>query len=322
MEIKGRRVEVTGMQKKDKTKFLKLLGPVLQIYSEKVVGKGEDAFASAVNEQAAMIGCFDGCGGIGSRRYSAFDTHTGAYVASRVTAEAALDWFLRCSETGDISSFSEYELAEEIVTALKSCKDMETSGSALKGSLTKDFPTTLSMAVTDAQQFLFLWAGDSRGYILDENGLHQMTKDDVDQTDAMRNLSDDGPLKNVVNASKRFEIHKQEICIRKACVVITCTDGCFGYLASPMSFELLLLDTLKAAESPKAWEALLKSEFAKVAGDDFTWMAIPIGFEDFVQVKKSFALRHDYMKSMHQKIQHREAMLEWWESYRKEYETF
>lgn len=40
-----------------------------------------------------MIGVFDGCGGLGSRRFKDHENHTAAYIAARVAGKATLEWF-------------------------------------------------------------------------------------------------------------------------------------------------------------------------------------------------------------------------------------
>ena len=76
----------------------------------------------------------------------------------------------------------------------------------------------------------FYWCGDSRGYILDGNGLHQVTVDDVTVTDAMMNLREDAPMTNVASASRPYEIHRKQVQLSEPAVVFAATDGCFGYL--------------------------------------------------------------------------------------------
>ncbi|MCD7763211.1 MAG: protein phosphatase 2C domain-containing protein [Lachnospiraceae bacterium] len=302
--------------------FLDYLGTIVNVYSEKLEGKGEDAFVSLAVENGAMIGCLDGCGGIGSRRYAAFDSHTGAYVASRVAAQAASEWFLTGMEWGALSSLSEKALAALIQKALQACKGMEPVSSGLKGALTRDFPTTLTLALADLTSVFFYWAGDSRGYLLDKNGLHQMTADDVEQQDAMLNLLDDSPLKNVVSASKSFVIHKRKITLQNPGILLTCTDGCFGYLNSPMAFEWMLLDTMQLAKSPSEWEKLLKERMTAVAGDDFTLLAMVLGYSDFLHMKQDFGDRYAKMTSGFRQADSDRARMAWWSEYKTEYEKY
>ena len=52
-------------------------------------------------------------------------------------------------------------------------------------------------------------------------------------------------------------INVKKIRIEHPCIIMAATDGCFGYLKSPMEFEKLLLDTLLAGESIVQWQNAL-----------------------------------------------------------------
>ena len=56
-------------------------------------GLGEDSFFCAQSDDSAIVAVFDGCGGLGARKYEAFQGHTGAYMASRTVAGAICDWY-------------------------------------------------------------------------------------------------------------------------------------------------------------------------------------------------------------------------------------
>ena len=65
-----------------------------------------------------------------------------------------------------------------------------------------------------------MWAGDSRVYVLYEKGLLQMTVDDLDVSDAMKNLSADGALTNVISSDGNYEVHGKIIGVRTTCIDI------------------------------------------------------------------------------------------------------
>lgn len=310
------------MKRSGKERFFDHMGATLSVNNEQIKGRGEDAYISLANEQGAIVGCFDGCGGIGSRRYTAFGTHTGAYVSSRITAQATADWFLRGCECTNSVRFSEQTLAEGIRNTLICCRKMEQGASSLKGTLAKEFPTTLVAALADLNHISFYWAGDSRGYILDAKGLHQITVDDVEQQDAMANLSDDGPLKNVISASGHFVIHRKETTLRRPGVLLTCTDGCFSYLDSPMAFELLLLETLERAQSLFQWEVLLSEQIGRVAGDDYTLQGVTLGYGQFDQVKGNLHPRYTELRKRYVREKGQETLSAWWQTYKIEYEQY
>jgi len=98
------------------------------------------------------------------------------------------------------------------------------------------------------------WAGDSRAYLLDPRaGAQQLTTDDIKSgADAMRNLTDDSVMSNCISASADFHINHRAVELEAPFVVLCATDGCYGYLPSPMHFEQLLLSTMAAAKDKEA----------------------------------------------------------------------
>ena len=100
----------------------------------------------------------------------------------------------------------------------------------LKGNLMKEFPSTLSLVLiapwkSNALVTEFIWAGDSRGYILDSSGLHQVTVDDIANTDALENLSEDAPMKNVISASNPYVLNRRTGIEQLPALIISATDG-------------------------------------------------------------------------------------------------
>lgn len=128
----------------------------------------------------------DGCGGLGSRRYAELDGQTGAHAASRVAAQSVKRWAAACrSLPKDPSEGRELQRAlqgtlEADLSAFVAEHRLTEGGSRIVGSMQRLLPTTLCMALADGGEgACFLWAGDSRGYVLDETGLHLYTRDDV-----------------------------------------------------------------------------------------------------------------------------------------------
>ena len=60
-----------------------LIDFIFSVNGEKIEGYGEDACTIEVDENKALLGVFDGCGGVGSRKYAEHNNMTGAYIASR-----------------------------------------------------------------------------------------------------------------------------------------------------------------------------------------------------------------------------------------------
>jgi len=195
------------------------------------------------------------------------------------------------------------------------------------GSLGKAFPTTASIITgkTNNKKISQLkiscfWAGDSRCYMLDFEGLHQLTTDDLDGQDAMSNLTNDGVMTNVINATAPFEIHFKELTVGHPCILLTATDGCFGYLNSPMEFEYLLIDTLLNAKSIIEWRIMLNDRMNQVSGDDYTLCVAACGFKDFDNLKSTFVDRREYVSNVY--INNPEDVYNLWEVYKKDYSKY
>jgi len=284
----------------NKCKMVEFLDSIFMINGEMVKDNGEDSYAFSVKDNRGAIGVFDGCGGIGSRKYDVYGNKSGAYVASRVVSESFYEWFE--SFFGDNQTLSEnsidricLEMRERFNERLKNAES-RTSKSMIKGSLTKNFPTTASVIMLERKEDVlktaFIWAGDSRGFILTPEGLTQVTKDDVEgEEDALLNLSNDGRLSNFVSADGNYLLNSIMITPPEAGIFITATDGCFGYFVTPMEFEYMLLETLSESNNMKEWKQKINQSIRKVTGDDYTMGVAVYGYGNFKLFKKSYSER-------------------------------
>lgn len=266
---------------------------------------GEDSFAHGFCAEAGLLAVFDGCGGLGAQTRQAYSNKTEAYMASRMVSGAVCDWFagsfpLAGGDTG----------ADELATGLrqkyidpvlKTFQAGTEGGFQMKGTMSRTLPTTMAMALVRTMgegklSISCIWAGDSRVYILTPTGLAQLTPDDCTQPDPMENLYDDGILTNVISADGRYELHTAEFAVHSPCVVFSATDGCFGYLFSPMEFEGLLLATLMEAENPAQWESMLAESIGAVAGDDHAMELASFGFGSYGALRDAFRSRYDILR--------------------------
>lgn len=220
---------------------------------------GEDNWAYAYCSDAQILAVFDGCGGSGARTHQEYRGHSEAYIASRICAGALYE----CAHehlSGRLppAAFAHQILEPRLAAAVKDNAPEEKSGELrIKGMRT--LPTTMAAALiqtTDNQDLLVspIWAGDSRVYILDSTGISQLSVDDTNQPDPMEGIYDDGTLTNVICADKSFRLHCKTYRVRPPFMVITATDGCFGYVSSPMEFEGMVLHTLLEASNVAQWE--------------------------------------------------------------------
>ena len=158
------------MKKAVYKEFSDVLDTVFVVSSEACEGAGEDSFCCSITENEALIGVFDGCGGLGARQYEHFEKHTGAYVASRLVSGAAYDWFQKRKDSGQFDHPVE-ELKDRFTKALHMGEQAGGNALKIRGSMVRNFPSTAAMALAEQKEGTFvvnaIWAGDSRVYLLD-----------------------------------------------------------------------------------------------------------------------------------------------------------
>lgn len=271
---------------------------------EKKEGLGEDSnpiLYADDRDNVILIGVFDGMGGAGSTEcvsdFSENGVHkTMAYVGSRIVRDA-IDMAILENPALVMSSDLATELKNIINIRYASEKEKYQSNTkaGIRSRLIKGYPTTLAIACIRRKSSEYsidsLWAGDSRNYIWSKDGLFQISTDDLKgNLDPMQNLHEDAPMSNCIQADSEFKINHNhiEIPVNEKFVVISATDGCFGYYPSPMDFELALYDTLKSAQGIKEFKSSLTNSFAKITGDDFSYVVAPIGFSSYKEIKSYF----------------------------------
>ncbi|MDO5133811.1 MAG: protein phosphatase 2C domain-containing protein [Eubacteriales bacterium] len=310
------------------------------VSGEMLKDNGEDCFCCALSDNSAVAAVFDGCGGLGACRYEELSEKTGAYVASRAAGGALLDWFQE-TEGGTACPVerTESRIREYIDRSIGICSGCAGDTGVFSGTMVRDFPTTAAIALVrgseefprsgyDAPALLqCLWAGDSRIYFLDEDGLAQLTTDDLrDRQDAMANLESDSPLSNVIAADGNYVLHEKTLSMKKTGIVFAATDGCFGYLPSPMHFEYMILMCLTGAESPEGFERMLDESIREIAGDDYSFALLGFGFGEFRIMQDFFRKRVQFLEEHYilpiDGDQSGNLTRQLWEEYRGGYERY
>ena len=287
-------------------KFLDLLSTHFLICNDKIKGNGEDSGLEFYTCEAGIIGAFDGCGGLGAKICPTVSDKTEAYLASRSVGAAAKQWFSSCAATG--YKWNLKALKEQIVSNLELCQNQAGNSTLkLRGSMVRPFPSTIAIVtfkIIDGRLLTqHIWAGDSRTYVLDRNGLGQVSIDDIQGEDAMSNLTRDGALTNVISVDGQFEIHSAEFIPKHPCIILCATDGSFGYVSSPMEFEMMILAALERAENVAQWQLLLNNEISSRSGDDQTIAVAAFGFDNFSELKSYYADRYRSISKMVEKFE-------------------
>jgi serine/threonine protein phosphatase PrpC len=249
-----------------------------------------------------LVGVFDGMGGAGGTVYETPDgRRTGAYLASRIARDVVErrmldllepDWRLN----GEAAA---RDLQRAVQQALQQrLHELNAAPSGLRSRLIRALPTTMALVALQRTQpggpiwtgHVF-WAGDSRAYIFDAEGACQLTTDDLrDPGDALVNLRRDSVVSNAMSADTEFHVNYRRVELRAPFLAVCATDGCFGYLRTPMHFEHLVLGGLPEARNTAGWSSALQAEIAAVTGDDAAMSMLGVG-ADFNEFQKLFAPR-------------------------------
>ena len=326
-------------------------------------GRGEDADPLW---RVGLLGVFDGLGGAGGELIKVGDgtEQTGAWMASREVRRLVRDAFDQNSKRsapraphdvdiyGDVVTRSdqEFDFTVEIREVIQHRLDAYAhriremgGGSRVKSKLIKMLPTTLAVCTydLDKNKYTAIWAGDSRVfYLRPQEGLLQVTTDDLrTNADAMQNLTEDSPMSNCVSADSEFVLHERQSDLQPFSVLLAATDGCFGYVQTPLHFEHLLLSSMQEAADWQDWARRLLACILQVTGDDATLSAAVIGWRDFRECQERFQARagwcadrvrtydeiHGRVQRLHRELDQARKELSrtkstLWEEYRSTYE--
>ena len=249
-----------------------------------------------------LAAVFDGMGGAGGTVYDTPDgQRSGAYLASRIARDVVERHMLGLL-TPDRALPGEataVELHDSLETALQDAlTDLKAPTSRLRSRLLRALPTTMALGALQRTEESggrwachVFWAGDSRVYAFTPDGMHQLSIDDLrDQGDAMQNLQRDSVVSNAISADTEFHINHRRVTLIAPFLLVCATDGCFGYLRSPMHFEEMVLRTLATAHTDEDWSAALQAEIAAITGDDAAMATIGVG-ADLASFQELFAPR-------------------------------
>lgn len=270
----------------------------------KIAGHGEDSDPILRSgRELGLIGVFDGMGGAGGTVYETPDgPRTGAYLASRLARDVVEQQMLHLLDPEwDLDGPAvAQDLRRAVHDALvEHLAELKAPTSGLRSRLLRALPTTMALvglqrlqADGDRWATHLFWAGDSRAYVLTPiSGLQQLTVDDIrDHGDAMANLREDSVVSNAMSADTDFVVHHRQVELTAPFLVLAATDGCFGYLPSPMHFEHLLLTALREAPDTAGWSASVQRTISAVTGDDAAMAVLGIG-ADLAGFQRLFAER-------------------------------
>jgi serine/threonine protein phosphatase PrpC len=258
---------------------------------QKIAGQGEDSDPIVRHgRELGLVAVFDGMGGAGGTLYETADgPRTGAYIASRIARDVVEQRMVTLldPEWNLDGPAAAQDLQRSVRAALQErLAELKAPASGLRSRLLRALPTTMALAALQRQEpggdrwtCHLLWAGDSRVYVFQPGGgARQLTVDDIrDRGDAMANLREDSVVSNAISADTDFVVRHRQIELTAPFVVVAATDGCFGYLPSPMHFEHLVLAALRDAPDTGSWSVAVQAAVSAVTGDDAAMATLGLG---------------------------------------------
>jgi hypothetical protein len=270
----------------------------------KVPGEGEDSDPIVRDgRELGLVAVFDGMGGAGGTVYETPDgPRTGAYLASRVVRDVVEERMLALldPEWNLDGPAVARDLRRSVKRALAdTLAGLNAPASGLRSRLLRALPTTMALMALQCREprkgrwagHVF-WSGDSRVYVLDPaTGAHQLTRDDLrDRGDALANLRQDSVMSNAMSADADFVVHHHQVELTAPFLAVAATDGCFGYVRTPIHFEHLVLASLRDSTEAGSWSRLLQQRIAAITGDDAAMAVLGVG-TDHGEFRQLFATR-------------------------------
>jgi serine/threonine protein phosphatase PrpC len=251
-------------------------------------------------DKKGLLSVFDGMGGAGSTIYKNKngESHTGAYFASRLVRDVIdrrFDYFDK-SRAFVMNTNALQELKDALVGHLhKKLSEFEKNQSRVISKLRRKLPTTLASIYFSADKDCkvdVVWAGDSRAYMLDADGLQQISRDDIKaMSGEYSDMNQDAPLSNCISADNDFELRHLSFSAKLPLILFVATDGCYGYVNTPAHFEQLLISTLLKSKGEEEWGENISAALAPISGDDFSMALICLGWDKFANIKSAFENR-------------------------------
>jgi hypothetical protein len=270
----------------------------------KVPGQGKDSDPIVRDgRELGLVAVFDGMGGAGGTVYETPDgPRTGAYLASRVARDVVEERMLALldPEWNLDGPAAARDLRRSVKRALAdTLTGLNAPSSGLRSRLLRALPTTMALLALQRREprtgrwagHVF-WSGDSRVYAFDPaTGAHQLTRDDLrDRGDALVNLRHDSVVSNAMSADIDFVVHHHQVELTAPFLAVAATDGCFGYLRTPIHFEHLVLTALQDSTGAGSWSRLLQQRIAVITGDDAAMAVLGVG-ADHGEFRQLFATR-------------------------------
>lgn len=267
-----------------------------------------DEDAPPIAQDNVLIIC-DGMGGTGANKHNYKDEiKTSAYLGSRFTSKFVKQFISLNREklfSSDLDNII-IDLKNYLHKQLRNIVVEYNFIKRIKGKILELLPTTMFTVVFNQKddgniEVVVIWAGDSRIYMLNEQGMMQVTKDNINMdNDALQNMVDSSTVSNNINAEEElnFELYYYKFDITCPTVIFACSDGLFDYANTPMHFEQSILKCIMSLDNSNSstdfsflGDAIGKHLRESGLHDDCSLAGACIGFEDIFTLQNTFKER-------------------------------
>ncbi len=281
-------------------KISELTNAVFSVCGEAANNGGTDSISYNITPKGGMICTAGGCTDIDASINACTNSDMpDTYAAARCAAMTVFDIFGEYTEVRNLSIDFDFtdelcaDLTEEIGARLAEC-DTKLPRSYAPGL--REMPASVVSSVfntcKDGIDAAFIWAGNSRGYILTDV-LMQVSEDDIDNTSPSLGAR----RTNVLSADGDFHLNCEIVTSDLPVVLITASDGCFSCFSTPMEFEYMLLETLARSSSITQWHNNIYGELSRISADDFAMCIAVIGYDSFSELNARYRSRAKYLNT-------------------------
>ncbi|MFO7947837.1 MAG: protein phosphatase 2C domain-containing protein [Armatimonadota bacterium] len=221
----------------------------------------------------AIIGVADGMGG-----------HAAGEVASKIAADTVEDVLgLRIDDDSELADSMRGMSADEALASTVRLADRHIHRQGTEHSSQEDMGTTLTVVAVDREAAHVAHVGDTRGYLLDESGIHQVTQDHSWVARQVR----DGHMteKEAASSPMRAQLTRTlggeetvdpdmlAIPLKRGCIYLVCSDGLTEVL-SPQEIRRIIAD---AETLQQGCDRLMQAAKERGTSDNATVACVEIG---------------------------------------------
>lgn len=282
------------VDKKFRCSIADVLSYVLPEFATKINDPGYQAL------RYYIYGDNSGCPSYFSRIFASCineDCNTSAHWASRIVMARFLYYVIKTDVEGSSAANEEEYLNRMVIFINKGLVDTKKRlGLTVSNPDMSVLPTTFVAAhYSDLNEeecvVHAVWAGDSRCYVLNTNGLQKLTLDDEDESKL---------LTNHFSADMAAELHYRVYRLRKPFILIGASDGFFdAYDKSNLTVEArLLLDIFNSSSVEELYSALVE-RYDKNLSDDTSVAFVSVGFSGYEHIKNVLTDRFNKINDLY-----------------------